>query len=197
MCVGTMSILEILNDLTGRQDSGRKDSKVCATDLVRQKCPALLRDAILQTLAEDYAQSQSNYNKLVEEHGADSPMAELAEEMLASARAAIETRLCELGLKMGDLAGLYASAHPARSRGRQAENYPQNYPRSLSDKGALKQRRAHELGRQKEIARQKSEIAANVLWAFVIYSMLASPYQRRPFMEAGASFRRAAGQESG
>lgn len=183
VCGARMSIEQTLKELLNKDARDLPESRH-----LRTHCPALFCDELLQMLAREYMQARHNYKTLCAEHGEDAPMAQMAAEMLETVGASVETRLWELGLKIEDLKALIKH-HNAKS--------PRTPGYALSDKGALKQRRDHELKRQKEIREKKSAEAFNILWAFLLYMMMTSPYQRTgpyiPFLDAGEPFRRAAG----
>mgnify|MGYP006436272381 CR=1 FL=1 len=151
----------------------------------------LAQDSLFQTLLKDYTQSQSRLNAIISEHGADSPMAELATEMRDMARASVETRLLEL-----------RHSHPEFFE-RTTEIQESNSGVSLETSPRLRKRKEMEekQKRDREAAEREANasIANDTFLAFLLLSLFSSRFQRTgqlvPFIDMGTSFRNVSGRE--
>lgn len=92
------SLEAIISDMIRRLDTIRPDGQdtPSADDPLREIAALAATDPVLAALHKEYLEANSRHKKLVRENGADDAMAEVAADMLASARSAVQTRLIEL-----------------------------------------------------------------------------------------------------
>ena len=146
-------------------------------------------DEILKSLLKDYSQAQSDLERIIAEHGEDSPMAELACEMRDAVRASVETRLAELRV-----------AYPDLLSNAEYDKDPNFQRQALESALTLRERQAREIREQKELAEQQaqenSDIANDTLVAFFVLSYFSKGYQRSgqlaPYIDMSLNFKSAA-----
>ena len=142
------------------------------------------QDSLLQTLLRDYAQNQSRLNAIISEHGAGSPMAELATEMRDMARVSVETRLLELRQSHPDF-----FKKDLKTQALDSERSLETYPRLSKRK-----EKEDKLKREKDKAEREAnaDIANDTFLAFILLSLFSSRFQKSgqlvPFIDMRGSF---------
>ena len=145
-------------------------------------------DPLLERLLRDYCHARTNHEKAVREYGADSPMAILAADMKATAKACVETRLSELPLEV------------LQSLSQIPEKAPE-LKTKLAYAKTLKQRRREEEEKAARRAREEKErnssIANDIFLAFLLMALFTGRFGRKdilvPCFDFSQSFAEAAG----
>ncbi len=106
--LNSMSINEVMQKLMNSADLGGVEDKLDFIDnITPQEEEELYRpiteieafcsiDVLCSELYNQLEQAKENLSKIIEEHGCDSPMAEIAKDMVESAETSLEVRLIEL-----------------------------------------------------------------------------------------------------
>lgn len=170
-------------------------------------------DDLLATLLADYKRAKSTYNKVNDEHGADAAMAELAHEIVETARACVETRLHELRTKYPEK---FKKLYAIRAKGLYGQrglndngldNEDQIFDENLDKVIRLTELRERENARRRERDEKKrkkeKEISDHIFVAFFLLTWLIKPFEPINksfkiagmgwgFVDIGPSFRKVA-----
>lgn len=91
------SLDKIMHDMIKRLAvASSDDQQQISSDILDDIGAFAAADPVLASLHKEYLEELAQYKKLVRENGFGDPMAEVAADMLASARSAVQTRLIEL-----------------------------------------------------------------------------------------------------
>jgi len=89
------SLSDVLNDLAGGRAAALAQ-EMGALSPVSEEALFIEQDAVLASLNREYLYARAHHDAARREHGADSPMADIAADALDSAWCAMQTRLMEL-----------------------------------------------------------------------------------------------------
>lgn len=150
------------------------------------------RDNLLQTLLREYTQAQTNLDQVTNDHGEDSPIADLARSMRDSAKASVETRLAELKLKTKD----FPELRPLYHKDAAAQDETLETARRLK---ARKEEEACKKHREQEQRkRENAELASDAVLAFLLLAWFSrrnkGTGQLAPFIDVSFSFSQVSGQ---
>ncbi len=93
------SLEKIISDMVRRLDSVRADDKAApeqSSDPLQEIEAFMPVDPVLASLHKEYLDANARHKKLARENGLGDPMTDVANDMLDSARSALQTRLIEL-----------------------------------------------------------------------------------------------------
>ncbi len=90
------SLDAIISDIIRRIEASRTGDGARVRDPIAEAARMLPADAVLASLHKDYLEARCHYRTVRSRFGLHDPMAEVAADMLDSARSAVQTRLIEL-----------------------------------------------------------------------------------------------------
>lgn len=117
------TLSDVLNDLAGGRAAALAQNLVAAS-AVREEDFFIEADGIFASLNRHYLDARARHDDARREHGADSPMADIAADALDSAWCAMQTRLMELRANGGLMRAVQSKMREAargEEQARQAE----------------------------------------------------------------------------
>lgn len=177
--MSTHSLSDVLNDLAGGRAAALARDIVPVSSVTEESL-FIGQDAVLASLNREYLNSRAYHDAARREHGADSPMTDIAADALDSAWCAMQTRLMELRADGGLMRLVQTKLRDAAREAERAQ-------REAQDRGALS------LFNRMEAARiAKAHDKSSPVYDWLLVFMIFHHTLRLPFPALGIPERRMA-----